>query len=101
LANGALAIVSAIRAAGEHERWWPLVIEGLVNISAEMIAFWAPDATLLAFGYLSAAWAILSEAAMLAVSGSLHRSQGKWILGLTGLVSVLWDVLLRQQERSS
>jgi uncharacterized membrane protein HdeD (DUF308 family) len=94
LADGVLAIVSAIRTAGEHERWWPLVIEGLVNMGTGMIAFWAPEATLLAFVYLSAAWAILSGAAMLAALGSLHRSHGKWVLGLTGLVSVLWGILL-------
>lgn len=92
--DGILAIVAAIRAAREHERWWPLVIEGLLGIGAGVIAFWAPDATLMAFVYLSAAWAILSGAAMLAASGSLHRSHGKWVLGLAGLVSLLWGVLL-------
>src|SRR5215218_7381712 len=32
VADGILAIVAAIRAAREHERWWPFVIEGLLGI---------------------------------------------------------------------
>ena len=39
--DGILGIVSAVRAAGEGERWGPLVLEGIVDIVVAGIAvFW-------------------------------------------------------------
>jgi uncharacterized membrane protein HdeD (DUF308 family) len=53
-----------------------------------------PFATLLALVYLSAAWAILSGALMLAAVFRLRRSHGKWWMALAGVFSVIWGILL-------
>ena len=34
-ADGALAIISAIRWRGESDRWWVLLLEGLAGVAAE------------------------------------------------------------------
>jgi hypothetical protein len=41
-----------------------------------------PIATILAFVYLNAAWAIVTGVLMLAAVSRLHRTHGKWILAL-------------------
>jgi uncharacterized membrane protein HdeD (DUF308 family) len=53
-----------------------------------------PIATILAFVYLNAAWAIVSGVLMLSAVSRLHRTHGKWILGLGAILSLVWGVLL-------
>ena len=92
--DGIFAIVAGIRAARHHRRWGMLIFEGIVDLIAAAIAFVAPLATLLAFVWLSGAWAIISGAMMLAAAIRLRRSHGKWWLGLGGVFSIIWGILL-------
>jgi uncharacterized membrane protein HdeD (DUF308 family) len=92
--DGILAIVAGVRAARRGERWGALILEGVVDLIAAAIAFVMPIATLLAFVYLTAAWAIVSGALMLAAVFRLRRTHGKWLLALGGVVSVVWGILL-------
>jgi uncharacterized membrane protein HdeD (DUF308 family) len=94
LVDGIFAIVAGIRAARHHERWWPLILEGIVDLIAGAIAFFVPIATVLAFVWLTAAWAIVSGALMLAGVFRLRQAHGKWWLGLGGIISVAWGILL-------
>jgi uncharacterized membrane protein HdeD (DUF308 family) len=94
LVDGIFAIVAAVRAARRNQRWGALILEGIVDLAAAAIAFFAPIATLFAFVYLSAAWAIISGVLMLAAVFRLRRTHGKWLLALAGVVSVVWGVLL-------
>jgi uncharacterized membrane protein HdeD (DUF308 family) len=92
--DGIFDIVAAVRAAGRGERWGALVLEGIVGFIAAAIAIFAPIATLLAFVFLTAAWAIIHGALMLAAMFRLHRTHGKWLLGFGGVLSIVWGVLL-------
>lgn len=94
LADGLFTIVSAVRAAGTHERWGWLVLEGLLDIAAGVVAFFWPGITLLVFVALVAAWAILSGVALLVAAFRLHKAHGRWLMGLAGLLSIIWGVLL-------
>ncbi|OYD82428.1 HdeD family acid-resistance protein [Azospirillum brasilense] len=94
LVDGIFAIVAGVRAATRRERWWPLILEGVVDIAASVIAIVAPIATVLAFVWLSAAWAVISGAMMIAAAIRLRTTHGKWWLGFGGVVSVLWGILL-------
>lgn len=94
LADGIFAIVAGVRAAARQERWGGLILEGIVDLLAGAVAFLAPVATILAFVYISAAWAIVSGALMLAAVFRLRPTHGKWLLALGGVVSVIWGVLL-------
>ena len=49
LVDGVLAIIAAVRAARQHERWGLLVLEGVVDIATAAIAFVWPGITVLAF----------------------------------------------------
>jgi uncharacterized membrane protein HdeD (DUF308 family) len=94
IVDGIFAIVAGVRAALKHERWGMLILEGVVDLIAGAIALLAPIATLLAFVWLSGAWAIVSGVLMLAAVFRLRRTHGKWLLAIGGVASVVWGILL-------
>jgi uncharacterized membrane protein HdeD (DUF308 family) len=94
IVDGVFAILSGIRAATHHQRWGALILEGIVDLAAGAIAFFWPLATVLAFVFLAAAWAIVSGIVLLAATFRLHPAHGRWLMGLGGAVSLIWGVLL-------
>jgi uncharacterized membrane protein HdeD (DUF308 family) len=92
--DGILAIVAAVRAARQHERWGWLIVEGIVDLIAGGIAVVWPLATVIAFVLLMGAWAIVSGALLLAASFRLHVPHGRWLMALGGAISVVWGFLL-------
>ena len=94
LVDGVFAIMAAVRAAREHERWGLLVLEGVADIVAGGIAVVWPGITVLAFVLLVAAWAIVSGGLVLVASFRLNIEHGRWWLVLAGAVSVAYGVLL-------
>jgi uncharacterized membrane protein HdeD (DUF308 family) len=94
LVDGIFAIVAGVRAATHRERWWPFILEGLIDIAAGVIAVVAPIATILAFVWLSGAWAILSGVMMVGAAFRLRQTHGKWWLYFGGLLSIVWGILL-------
>lgn len=95
LVDGVLAIVAAVRTAGREERWWLLLIEGVVGVLAGIVAFALPQAAALAFLYLVAAWAIVTGILeILAAVRIREEIEGEWVLIISGAVSVIFGVLL-------
>jgi uncharacterized membrane protein HdeD (DUF308 family) len=94
LVDGIFAIVAAIRAAGAGGRWGLLVLEGVADIAAGVIAIIWPGITLLVFVILVAAWAIVSGGLMWAAAYNLRTDHGRWWLVIGGIVSVLYGALL-------
>ena len=94
LVDGIFAIIAGVRAATNHQRWGPLILEGIVGLIAAAIAFFMPIATVLAFVWVVGAWAIVSGIMLLVATFRLHRTHGKWLMALGGIVSVIWGVLL-------
>jgi uncharacterized membrane protein HdeD (DUF308 family) len=94
LVDGVFAIVLGVRAAQRHERWGLLILEGVVDLIAAAIAIVWPLATIVAFIILMAAWAIVSGALMFAAAFRLQLEHGRWLLGFSGLASLIWGFLL-------
>ncbi|ACA16755.1 conserved hypothetical protein [Methylobacterium sp. 4-46] len=94
LVDGIAGIVAAVRAAERHERWGFLLAEGLLNILVGIVAFLMPGSALLAFVYLTAAWALVTGALMIAAAFRLNLDHGRWWLVLGGLCSVLFGIAL-------
>jgi uncharacterized membrane protein HdeD (DUF308 family) len=94
LVDGVFAIVAAVRSAHQHERWWLLAIEGMVDIAAGVVAFLWPGVTVLAFVLLVATWAVVSGGLMFAAAFRLKIDHGRWWLGLGGAVSLVYGILL-------
>ena len=92
--DGVLAIVSAVRAAREQERWGYLLLEGLVDIAAAAVAVLWPGITVIAFVFVIAFWAIFTGILELAAAFRLQFIDGRGWLIFGGIVSVLYGGLL-------
>src|SRR6476660_4031484 len=95
LVDGIFAIISGIRAARSGERWGLLILEGIVDLAAGVIAVVWPAITLVALVWIVAIWAIVSGALMLAATFALNRDYGRWLLALGGVASLVWLLPLR------
>ena len=95
LFDGIFAIVAALRAAERHTQWWPLVLEGVAGIAAGVVTFMWPGITALALLYLIAAWAIATGVFETIAAIWLRRViEGEWLLGLGGIASVVFGLIL-------
>jgi uncharacterized membrane protein HdeD (DUF308 family) len=93
--DGIFAIVSAVRAARSHERWWPFVIEGIVGLAIAAITFYDVRITILALYYTIAAWAFITGILEIVAAIQLRKTiASEWLLILAGLCSILFGVLM-------
>jgi uncharacterized membrane protein HdeD (DUF308 family) len=95
LQDGVFAIVAAVGAARRKERWWPLVIEGVVGIVASVIAIAAPAVVARALFLVLAGWALVTGILELVAAVRLRREiAGEWLLALSGILRLAFGVLL-------
>ena len=92
--DGVFAILSRIRAARSGESWGLLILEGVVDLAAGVIAIVWPAITLVALVWIVAIWAIVSGALMLAAAVSLNLDYGRWWLALGGIASLVFGIML-------
>lgn len=95
LVDGVFAIVTGIVAASKHERWGAILLEGIVGIAVGLVTFFRPGITALTLLYLIAAWAIITGVFEIAAAIRLRKEiEGEWLLGLSGIASVIMGALL-------
>ena len=95
LVDGIFALVSAVRAAEHRTRWWPLLLEGLAGVVLGVLTFFWPGLTALVLLYFIASWAIITGVFEILAAIELRREiSGEWVLALTGVLSVLFGLLL-------
>jgi uncharacterized membrane protein HdeD (DUF308 family) len=94
-ADGILAIWTAISMRGRHGTWAWLLLEGITGIVIGLMVFFWPAITAVALLFLIAAWAIVTGVFEIAAAIRLRREiQGEWLLALTGMLSIVFGVLL-------
>jgi uncharacterized membrane protein HdeD (DUF308 family) len=94
LIDGVIGLVSTVRAVTAHGHWGALLAEAVLNLLMGLIALFVPGAAVLGFVLLMAAWALISGGLMVAAAVKLHATHGRWWLGLGGVASLIWGVLL-------
>jgi uncharacterized membrane protein HdeD (DUF308 family) len=94
VADGVLGLIGTVRAVSTHGHWGALLAEAVLNIVMGLVALFIPGAAVLAFVLLMAVWALISGGLMLWAAMRLHVSHGRWWLGLGGVVSLVWGVML-------
>lgn len=100
IVDGAFAIASAFR-ADDTDRWWH-VLEGVLGLAVGLIAWVWPGLTALSLLYFIAAWALVTGVIEIIAAIRLRRAiTNEWLLVLSGVLSVLFGILLLFRPRSS
>src|SRR5260370_13818515 len=94
IVDGIFNLIAAVRPP-DGRRWWPLAIEGVVSLAAGLVTFFWPGLTALALAMVIAAWSLITGVAELAAAIRLRKQlEHEWLLGLMGLLSIIFRVLL-------
>ena len=92
--DGVFALVALFRGAGK-DRFWMLVLEALVGIGIGILTIAHPALTALALLYYVGIWAILTGIFELVAAIRLRKEiSGEFWLGLAGVLSIIFGVLL-------
>jgi len=95
--DGILAIASAFSGASGRP-WWVPAIEGVFGLGVAAMAFFYPGLTAIGLLYLIAVWAIATGVFELAAAIRLRKEiEGEFWLGLAGLASIAFGVVLMMQ----
>ena len=94
-ADGVFASWTAIAGRAHNEYWGMLLLRGLLGIGVGILAFVEPGVVALAVLFYIAIWAIATGVLEIAAAIRLRREiQGEWLLILSGLLSVVFGVVL-------
>jgi uncharacterized membrane protein HdeD (DUF308 family) len=93
--DGVLGVWTAFSSRKDRNNWWLLMLWGLVGIGIGIITFVAPAVTALALLFYIAIWAIVTGVLEIITAVKLRKEiEGEWLLGLAGLVSLIFGILL-------
>lgn len=96
LVDGVFALAAGIRSVAHQQTRWLLFLEGIAGIVAGIIAFVWPGLTSYALLVIIAAWALVTGIfeviAAVALRGTTTTSP--WLMGLGGLASIVFGILL-------
>ena len=95
LVDGIFAVIAGISARGHFDRWWAMLLEGLVGVVIGLLTFFWPNITALVLLYFIAAWALITGIFEIVAAIQLRRLiTGEWMLILGGLLSIIFGILL-------
>lgn len=95
LVDGIVAVYASLTHRAGHDRWWVLLLEGLVGIAVGLLTFAYPDVTTLILLYFIAVWAILTGILEIMAAIRLRREiEGEWLLVFSGILSIIFGILV-------
>jgi uncharacterized membrane protein HdeD (DUF308 family) len=95
LVDGITALFSGVAHRDVNDRWWVLLIEGLIGVAAGIFTFIWPGITAVALLYVIIAWAIVTGVFEIVAAVRLRQQiDGEWVLALSGVASILLGVIM-------
>jgi uncharacterized membrane protein HdeD (DUF308 family) len=98
--DGVSLLVSGIAGASHHrERWWGLVIAGVVGIAVGVIYVAWPALSTISYAFvllvMIAVWAIVNGIGQVSAAIELRKQiEGEWLLAVAGIFSILLGVAI-------
>jgi uncharacterized membrane protein HdeD (DUF308 family) len=93
--DGVAAVGSALMHREHYPHWWVTLIEGLVGIVAGILALVYPGLAGVTLVTIIAFWAIVTGVVEIVAAWRLRQTiKGELFLGLSGLVSVIFGVVV-------
>jgi len=95
LADGVLSLIHAFRVRDQGKPFWSLVIVGLLGIAAGIVTLVWPAMTAIVLLMFIAAWAFVTGIFEIVAAIRLRKEiENEWLLGLSGLLSVVFGILI-------
>jgi uncharacterized membrane protein HdeD (DUF308 family) len=95
LAEGVVLLITAWQARGSGRSVWPLVAMGILGVAAGVLTLLVPAATATALLAMIAAWSMATGGLTIITAIRIRKEiEGEWLLGLSGLLSLLFGVVV-------
>ncbi|EJO30299.1 MULTISPECIES: HdeD family acid-resistance protein [Burkholderiales] len=95
LVDGVLALIAGIRIRDNGKPLWALIIVGLLGVAAGIVTFLWPGLTALVLLYIIAFWALAAGVFQVIAAIRFRKEiRNEWLLGLSGVVSILFGAML-------
>src|SRR5262245_21430016 len=92
--SGGVAIIGSLKNRDDRG-WWLVLVFGIISVGAGIIAIFYPGITALALIIVIGVNAVFSGVLDIAMAIRLRKEiRGEWLLGLAGLVSILFGVFV-------
>jgi uncharacterized membrane protein HdeD (DUF308 family) len=93
--DGCFSVFHAVSGRKEDERWWVLLLEGLLGIAFGLIAFQAPEITATVLILYIGFWAMATGVLRIILAVRLRKEiGGEWWMALAGLTSIVFGLLM-------
>jgi len=95
LADGIIALIAAFRIRDRGKPFWALLVVGILGIAAGILTFIWPGMTAIVLLAFIAAWSLVMGIFQIIAAVRLRKSiEKEWLLGLSGLLSIIFGVLM-------
>src|SRR5262245_23414970 len=95
IADGVMALIAAYTMHEQGKPMGSLLIVGILGIAAGVVTFLWPGMTALVLLLFIASWAVLMGIFQIAAAIRLRKHiENEWLLGLSGVVSIVFGVLM-------
>jgi uncharacterized membrane protein HdeD (DUF308 family) len=95
LIDGVAGVWASLAGRKDDGHWWVLLLWGLVGVGVGTLTLLAPGITALALLFYIALWAVATGVLQIVAAVRLRKEiEGEWMLGLGGLASVAFGVVL-------
>ena len=93
--DGIFDVFHAFSGRKEDERWWVLLLEGLLGIAFGVFTFQAPEITATVLILYIAFWAMATGVLRIILAVRLRKEiEGEWWMALAGLAGIVFGVLM-------
>ncbi|MCG6928897.1 MAG: HdeD family acid-resistance protein [Acidobacteria bacterium] len=93
--DGISNVIAAFSGRDDNEHWWVVLIEGILGIAIGVLTVFRPGTTGVVLLVLIAFWAIMTGILRIILAIRLRKEiEGEWWLGLSGLLGVLFGVIV-------